>query len=203
MQVLKDTVKNDINQSALICFSENGFFGTSMKDIAKAAKISVGNIYKYYKNKKDLFYSLVTGDLILKIRKIISEKIELMSGINIPDLISQNDYIEYNEKLKRFLAQNRLEIIIIIDKSENTKFEKFKEEFTGFLVTLCIDYIKTIKKENIKEFIKNKASILRIFYSNLLTGLVKILRAFKKEEDIKNEFETLLTYHLNGIKSIL
>ncbi|WP_243150442.1 TetR family transcriptional regulator [Clostridium sporogenes] len=36
-----------------------------MNRIAKTANISVGNIYICFKNKKDLFYSVVPGKLMI------------------------------------------------------------------------------------------------------------------------------------------
>ena len=47
-----------IEEVALRLFIRQGFFGTSIRDIARAAGISVGNIYNYYPNKEALYVSL-------------------------------------------------------------------------------------------------------------------------------------------------
>lgn len=48
-----------IEQSALRVFTRQGYHGTSIREIADEAKVSLGNIYNYYANKEELFVSLV------------------------------------------------------------------------------------------------------------------------------------------------
>jgi len=49
-----------IEEAALRVFTRQGFHGTSVREIATEAGVSLGNIYNYYKTKEDLFVSLVT-----------------------------------------------------------------------------------------------------------------------------------------------
>lgn len=48
-----------IERAALRLFIRQGFHGTSVRDIADEAKVSLGNIYNYYKTKEDLYERLV------------------------------------------------------------------------------------------------------------------------------------------------
>jgi len=48
-----------IETAALRLFIHQGFYGTSIRDIAKEAGISIGNIYNYYPTKEALYVSLV------------------------------------------------------------------------------------------------------------------------------------------------
>lgn len=48
-----------IEQAALRVFTRQGYHGTSIREIADEAKVSLGNIYNYYANKEQLFVSLV------------------------------------------------------------------------------------------------------------------------------------------------
>ena len=60
-QVLKDEVKEKIMESAIELFTEKGFQNTTIKAIAKNAKVSVGNVYRYYENKEDLYFGVIQG----------------------------------------------------------------------------------------------------------------------------------------------
>lgn len=51
-------IRNHILKTARDCFSEQGYSEATMRDIAKKANISVGNIYYYYKSKQELFDAL-------------------------------------------------------------------------------------------------------------------------------------------------
>lgn len=48
-------------KGARACFARKGFGGTSVQDIADAAGISVGSLYKYVRAKEDLLYLMAEG----------------------------------------------------------------------------------------------------------------------------------------------
>ncbi len=52
--------RQQILDAAQQVFAQKGFEGASIKDLAKAAKISPGLLYWYFKDKSDLFASLVS-----------------------------------------------------------------------------------------------------------------------------------------------
>lgn len=51
--------KIEIEQAALRLFIRQGFHGTSVRDIAQEANVSLGNIYNYFDTKEELYESLV------------------------------------------------------------------------------------------------------------------------------------------------
>jgi AcrR family transcriptional regulator len=57
----RDVEKNreKIEAAALRLFIRRGFYGTSVRDIAQEAGVSLGNIYNYYRTKEQVFSSLV------------------------------------------------------------------------------------------------------------------------------------------------
>lgn len=66
----KETKKNDIKITAVKLFSEKGFYGTSIRDIAKAANCSLPMLYYYYNNKNDLFEEIVYKEFISLIERL-------------------------------------------------------------------------------------------------------------------------------------
>ncbi len=56
-----DVERNQIHieEAALRVFTRQGFHGTTVRDIAQEAGVSLGNIYNYYKTKQDVYISLV------------------------------------------------------------------------------------------------------------------------------------------------
>jgi AcrR family transcriptional regulator len=52
--------RKQILDAAQKVFAQKGFAGASIKDLAKAAKISPGLLYWYFKDKTDLFVSLIS-----------------------------------------------------------------------------------------------------------------------------------------------
>jgi TetR/AcrR family transcriptional regulator, repressor for uid operon len=65
----KQEVRGRIIQSAIECFSKNGFDRTRMDDISLLAELSKGTLYNYFDNKEDLFNAICEDSLdLLKIQ---------------------------------------------------------------------------------------------------------------------------------------
>ncbi|PLX72805.1 MAG: TetR family transcriptional regulator [Desulfuromonas sp.] len=50
--------RNDILDAALELFAEHGFHNAPMAQLAKRAKVAVGSIYRYFKDKDELIHAL-------------------------------------------------------------------------------------------------------------------------------------------------
>ncbi len=50
--------RRDIETAALWLFTRQGFHGTTVREIARKAGTSMGNLYNYYENKDEIFVSL-------------------------------------------------------------------------------------------------------------------------------------------------
>ena len=58
---MEDTVttKDKILEAALTLFSENGYDGTSVEEIAKSVGIKAPSLYKHYRGKGDILNALI------------------------------------------------------------------------------------------------------------------------------------------------
>ena len=66
-------------------FSENGFDGTSIRNIAKVAKINVAMVSYYFGSKERLLESLIvyrTSDLKNQLENLLQEDLEPVEKIN-------------------------------------------------------------------------------------------------------------------------
>lgn len=72
--------KDTIEDAARELFIKQGFHATSMRDIAKDAGVSLGNLYNYYETKDAIFESIVA-----KYLEVIDERLrEMFSSIDEP-----------------------------------------------------------------------------------------------------------------------
>lgn len=68
--------KSEIEDAAKELLIKQGFHATSMRDIAKRADISLGNVYNYFETKEAIFESIINRYLIVvdqKIKEILEE----------------------------------------------------------------------------------------------------------------------------------
>jgi AcrR family transcriptional regulator len=67
-------------KAALKLFSEKGFLGASTSDIAKEAGVAEGTIYKYFKTKQDLLFSIITPAIFKLLAPIILKDVKEISA---------------------------------------------------------------------------------------------------------------------------
>lgn len=72
-QILKDDVRERIENSALDVLIEKGMRDTDMRSIAKKAGVTPGNLYRYFKNKDQLIVSL-TKPMIESLNQIVGQE---------------------------------------------------------------------------------------------------------------------------------
>jgi len=91
-----------ITKAGIKVFSQKGYHRTRVKDIIEDLDISTGTFYLYFKNKQDLFISVVrdvvnelVGDAAVKIKK----EVDFMERIRIRGEVFFNNYSKYVEIL--------------------------------------------------------------------------------------------------------
>ncbi len=53
--------REELLTAALDLFSEKGYHNVSMHEIAQRAEFAVGTVYKFFRNKEDLYKALITA----------------------------------------------------------------------------------------------------------------------------------------------
>lgn len=69
----KESKKTSIIENSLKLFSQKGFYNTTIPDIAKAMKMSVGNMYNYFASKEELAKCAIkysTNILAIELREV-------------------------------------------------------------------------------------------------------------------------------------
>lgn len=67
----------DIFNASIEVFANKGFFNAKISEIAKKAKVSVGSVYVYYKNKDYILYKIfdnVWENLHMQLKDVVSRK---------------------------------------------------------------------------------------------------------------------------------
>lgn len=196
MQVLKEEVRQAIIEKAIDEFYRKGFPKSSLRKIVKAAGTTIGNFYNYFKNKEELFYE-ITNPVYNKFVYFIKNHnedhyaIDKISGVNVE---------EYRKIISNYLKlidkDYEKALIILIDGSEDTKYENVKEEIQGFLAQHF--------EEHLKEAYKDKEVNLHEHFSNIvavgfLEGILNILRnEYSREEKEKLIADYIIFYTLGG-----
>jgi len=169
MQYRKKETKNRIIASALTEFGDKGYLDASMRDIAQNAGVSVGNIYRYFKNKSELFDEIIEPAYC---RLMLEMREPHYSRPNYS--ISQID--DHVDGVMKVLKQYKKQLLILADKSKGTKYERTKEE--------VVLYVESTLKDRLLPVLNGKGVKVHdqfMFYllsSTFMEGYFTILRRY-------------------------
>ena len=188
MQTLKEEIRTRIQQVATAAFLRHGYQDVTMRDIAKNSAVSVGNLYNYYKNKKDLFYSL-TSTSYSYLKQLLNEVKEHGPESGVTDTEFAKSLVL---KISQLLKQHRVGFLLMIDRGQGTEYHNLEDE----LITVLVRHFE----EELMETDKTDASlIMRIAAKNLVYGLIEVAKNYQGDEWVDRNIERLIDYHLHGI----
>ena len=148
--------RQKIIDAAKALFSEKGYAGTGLREIAERAGVSLGNIYNYFKNKEEIFRSIFNpeeiggtlvesfkhiagdfphniSDVILSIKQTVDNNIDLYRLYYI-DLIefggrNTNIVYEYFLTLGKSLFREQLDRKILDGSLKDLDFDFLSKQF--------------------------------------------------------------------------
>lgn len=81
--------KTKIIAAGLKIFSEKGYYHTNTVEIAKAAGVSIGTVYSYFKDKKDIYITSFEYFLDSHLRPLLDELTKLPKPVNMTFFIDK------------------------------------------------------------------------------------------------------------------
>jgi TetR/AcrR family transcriptional regulator len=103
------THRKEILLAAEKLFAAKGFFPTTMSEIAQEAQFGTGTLYKYFKSKEDLYFTLIdekTAEINDPIKAELSTKMSAIERIE-KILRIQFEFIERNRDFFRIYISER------------------------------------------------------------------------------------------------
>lgn len=187
MQILKDDIRNRILAVAENMFYQKGFRDTTTRSIANEVGIRVSNLYLYYENKEAIFYGVTDGFF-----KYFINGLEKFLDHQDKDN-EMNDGISH--LLQKLIISDQKKFVIITDKSQGTRYEGFKQQL--------IKNLNIHMTAQVKQGFVHDELIIYIIAKNFIEGIIEIAKSYKDERWLENNINTLVNYHMNGMKYLI
>jgi AcrR family transcriptional regulator len=202
MQVLKDEVRNNILRAALSEFRQNGYLQASMRQIALAAGITIGNIYRYFKNKEELFDYIIQPVYeqyriyMIDIRGII----DLSYSHDTPNTLNYFNKIE--STLVGLFKTYSAELTILINQSEGSKYEQVKSELVEMTFSILERVFIKSSGQGTGLSTSNQA-LAQMLASTIVEGLCLILRDNNEGDMLEQLLDQYLYLYSEGINAMI
>jgi AcrR family transcriptional regulator len=190
--------RGEILSAAEKVFAAKGFFPTTMSDIARRAEFGTGTLYKYFKSKEELYFTLI-DEKVEEINRLV--KTELSQKISAVERIKEALQLQFE-----FIERNRDFFRIYI--SERSRFEwTVKDDLGKGLHEKMVSYID-ILSEVIRQGIE-KGEFRSMDPRDLAHAFVGIVNSFVFEWLISREpyplvskLSTVLEIFLSGVQQM-
>ena len=200
-QVKKSEIRQSIENAAIDTFLEKGYLNTKMKNIADKANMSVGNIYIYFKNKEDLFYTVLPEYFADAFKNYNSNVFPTLTRAFFNNEENLEDYLPNHENVDRLIA-NRKRLLILLRCSEGTKYENLKEELLENIIQHEKGYLQEYGFEDNCRTTQNY-KVIRMVFNNMFNMLLDSLDGDMTLEERRNVVRFAFKYSLDGFKRLL
>lgn len=190
--------REEILSAAEKVFAAKGFFPTTMSDIARKAEFGTGTLYKYFKSKEELYFTL------------IEEKVEEINRLVNAEFSQKTSALERIRKVLglqfEFIERNRDFFRIYI--SERNRFEwTVKDDLGKGLHEKMVTYIHIlaeVTRQGIKE--GEFKSMNPMDLAHALVGMVNsfVFEWLISREDypLISKLDTVLEVFLGGVQQM-
>ncbi len=128
--------KDRIKESALKLFSEKGYRGASIREIAERAEVTKPTVYYYFKDKENLFEAALKGELS-ELLKSVEKGISIAQNLEEKLLGFANGYLEFFKRRQDVIKVILGELLGFVEGKKaiaseyfQSIFEKAKEIFS-------------------------------------------------------------------------
>ena len=197
-QVLKEEVRESILKNAREELLEQGFENASMRRIAGKSRMTVGNLYRYFKSKDEINDTIVspTYELIDSlVRKLTHGQLSLSdeNGILNASLEELKDmFRSLSSGLVDIYKDHRAEVNILMMGS------KLNKELTNWFAMVIAGLIE--KSYPVEKGSREVVTLSKCYADAIFGGIRTILRS---AEDYDETLKTTVMIYLNSYLSLL
>ncbi|HCC32708.1 MAG TPA: hypothetical protein DEQ28_02220 [Clostridiales bacterium] len=189
MQYQKEEIRARILEAALAEFEQHGFAGAQMRRMARRARVATGNIYRYFKNKEEIFDAIVQAGY-RDISALIFESHQL-SKQNRGDIRSIARHIASG--IMGVYSRHGRQLLVVANKSSGSRHEDFLETLTTMVA-------RRIREELYSGAGEGDDVLIHLIASGFVEGLFIILRSISDIQRIEELINRMLIFYFQDIE---
>ena len=202
MQTLKTDIKQRILQVAHREFIKNGVQRTCIRNVARKAGVTVGNLYHYFDSKDTLFCAVLQPLLTALDRYILSHNDEEFLSINVFDLRQQQ--VNHITTMLTLVKQFRPELRLLLFNAKGTSLEGYKDKIIDHQMKAGMEYLRLMKERYPHINTDISPFLTHLTCSTWMTLFCELVEHEDySEEKIKLALEQYVTFGMAGWKELM
>ncbi|UDF32177.1 UNVERIFIED_ORG: TetR/AcrR family transcriptional regulator (plasmid) [Roseateles sp. XES5] len=194
-QILKDDLRLRILDAAGAIFAERGFEAARIADIAERAGTSASNVYKYVKDKTDLFHRVLPAERAAEHRRLLSARLgefEIRTDWQAMDAQRSREAGD----LLAFWVTHRHIAAILMGRAAGTAYEAHRGEMVAEMTGRAVLRLGRQDDPHLR-------FVLEQVFTRTLDTLAAILIRYETAEDIRTAVAHFWRFQLAGLEALL
>lgn len=176
--------RQEIMESALTLFSQKGFHGTTMAEVARKAGVGVGTLYQHFRGKEDLYLSLLEercGEL-LEILKGLAHQGGSTREVLDRMLEAQVEFIEEHRAFFKLYLLEQLATLEAVRERLGVRGDHLYGRFFSLFQEIMDEGVKRKELKTLPSSHLTRAfmGILNSFFFDWLKGHIKSLKEVRR-----------------------
>jgi len=201
VQRQKEDVRARLLAAAREVFAEVGFEAATMAAVAVRARVSTGNVYRYFEGKQALLDAALPPALADEFRALVRKRVDaLASARDIALLPDDSEYHAAADRLFEFCIEQRHAVVFLLSGARGTCFESFAETLAHDLRRWSLSYARrAYPRLRISPALR---STLSEVFRNYVGALARTLGTHQQRAALEDVVAHLSAYHLGGMKQL-
>lgn len=197
----KDEIRRAIVNAAATELASVGFERTTLAGVAARAGVSVGNVYRYFGSKEELFRAAVPDELAKDVARLVQARIEALGREKDPaELAAEHPYWETVRELTTLSLEHREALLFLLSRADGTAHEGYFDERVRDLSRAALTYAGRAYP-GLKVSAADQRALHRAYHA-FLSGLVVTLREETRPAALEHGIARLTTYHQGGLRAL-
>ncbi len=195
-QILKQDQYDRLLAAAESVFAKSGYDDATIASIARRADMSTGNVYRYFVNKEALFAAVIPEEFRKAFFRLLKRRVgSLLVSQSLTSLDAGAE--QSASDLLAFWIQNRLKVVILLDRSKGSRYAAVGTDFVDELVSATAR--KLCASTGRRSLLATDQVVLHNIFQNTRRTLVSILERFSSASEIRAAMEAFWSYQLAGL----
>ena len=195
-QVLKDEVRTRIVDAALDGFARDGFEAATMAGIANAAGVGAASIYRYYESKDELFDAVITPELTKRFEALLERRVSALAR----NTLRGDSLDDAGGEMLRFWIENRLAVVILLDRAAGTAHAHYGERFVELLMKHTLAELRATSRLDLSG---PRRFVLRAIFENTRRLLASVLEQHADPDDLRDAIQAFWRYQIAGLRAFV
>ena len=207
MSYCSDITKNRILEYAKEEFLNKGFEKAQVAEIAKAANVTTGAIYRHFKNKEELFFTLIedvyeyTLDIVTDVEIRSTDKASMPLSEETDNVVIEALFSE-TMRFVDYMYEHFDEFKLLLACSKGSRVENFAEEIADRYTHKNMKLIQTAAGKK-SSATKIKELEVHIITKGYITSLCECIIHAIPYDDVSRYIKSIVTFQYYGWGGLL